>query len=482
LNLLFGTPTLRGASFAITISLIVTCGLTALYLLTEPHEGAFFFCGSMVLLVFHALATIVTTRLNLLYLFRYFLVWILIAIAASVYFIFDGKVLLHYLGERYQSLENTKILVAAGLYSLCGSLIGWHASLKRVQIINLYKHDGFLTQSKYLLRFGLIFAFFFGLLYLWKVGGPVTSQAGYASDAGVDFTFGVFSVFHFIGIALLLIAGVTPTGLQKKYIAFGIISLIPGLLAGSRADFLPQACLLTLLILGGRIENTSGRTSFSQILSLSSLGIILLLVGFLLASVTAVWRTGDISFLSAISEIANLGEELFIRNLWNKDVFFIETGNQMLGGLYSAIVQVKEGYTGFLMGESYFNYILMTPPAFLNLERPLGLEWLTAVDGEALTQGGIFEVAEAYWNFGFIGCFIISLAVSFLFGTLLRKGINQSNYFFLTWYIVFGLHGFRAIWYQNFVYFRIATVMLLVWGLSYFYLKWFIRNHGAIDT
>ena len=160
----------------------------------------------------------------------------------------------------------------------------------------------------------------------------------------------------------------------------------------------------------------------------------------------------------------------------DEKVIWLETGNMMLGGLYSAIVQVREGYTGLLLGKSYFNYLLISPPALLGLPRPLGLEWFTNIGGQLMSLGGIFEVAEAYWNFGLFGCFSVSFGLSYFFAWLLRRGVLHNNYFFLVWYFVFGIHGFRSIWYQNFSYFRLMTVMLVILGLSFLYFRWFSRD------
>ena len=173
---------------------------------------------------------------------------------------------------------------------------------------------------------------------------------------------------------------------------------------------------------------------------------------------------------------------LLIKGSSGDKMLYFETGNMMLGGLYSAIVQVKNGSTGFLLGKSYFNYFLITPPAFLNLPRPLGLEWATNIDGVIMTQGGIFEVAEAYWNFGILGCFFVSLFISYAFGWLLQRGLKANNYWYLVWYMVYGLSGFRSIWYQNFSYFRLMTVMFVIYFVSLYLFRWFVvdKYNGVI--
>jgi len=194
-----------------------------------------------------------------------------------------------------------------------------------------------------------------------------------------------------------------------------------------------------------------------------------------LASFIAIWRHGVSPWL-VFEILFKTDRGVVINDAYGHSMLYLETGNMMLGGLYSAIVHVGDGITGYLWGQSYVNYILTAPPAFLGLPRPLGLEWVTDINGQIMSQGGIFEVAEAYWNFGLIGCFVVSFLISYAFGRLLRRGIKYNNYFFLTWYLVFGFMGFRAIWYQNFSYFRIMTVMLVLYIVALVAARWFIRS------
>jgi hypothetical protein len=99
------------------------------------------------------------------------------------------------------------------------------------------------------------------------------------------------------------------------------------------------------------------------------------------------------------------------------------------------------------------------------------------IGDEIMTQGGIFEVAEAYYNFGLPGCLLVSLSISYIFGRVLKHGLARINFLVLTWYLVAGLHSFRSIWYQNFSYFRIATVILVVYFVSHLFFRWYSKNH-----
>ena len=84
--------------------------------------------------------------------------------------------------------------------------------------------------------------------------------------------------------------------------------------------------------------------------------------------------------------------------------------------------------------------------------------------------------------FGFAGCFIVSFSISYLFSWLLKQGLMKSNYFFLTWYIVFDLHSFRSIWHQNFSYFRLFTIMILIYFANRFICNRYVSNRRLVPV
>ncbi len=321
---------------------------------------------------------------------------------------------------------------------------------------------------------GIFLAVGFGLLYVWKAGGIVGSGKTYANgQEGFDFAFSVFNIFQYIGISLLLLAGVRNGYVHSGYLLLAVGSLILGMLVGSRADYLPQAFLILMVIYNRKVVEALCRHQYVRMIKWAVWAVVLMVVGYLSASFIAIWRNG-VNPVAAMSILLESDRGSLINEIYGHKILYLETGNMMLGGIYSAIVQARDGITGYLWGESYFNYLLIAPPAFLGFPRPLGLEWLTDINGEVMTQGGIFEVAEAYWNFGLIGCFFVSFLISYVFGWILKRGLKYNNYFYLTWYLVFGFMGFRAIWYQNFSYFRIMTVMLVVYVAALFAFRWFV--------
>lgn len=474
--LLFATPGVAGARRAIVYSLL-TLGLSVCLYLAAGIWPSLPFFGVMTLVIgVHGYIALITSNANILYIFRYFLVWVLVFSTAFIWFVYSGEVLVAPFGVDYQTAENTRLLVTAGVFSLCGSLMGWHVALLKFKCQG---YLGFTLSERYRRRMrvvGIFMAVGFGLLYVWKAGGIVGGGKTYADEQqGFDLAFGVFNIFQYIGISLLLLAGVRNGYIRTGYLLLAIATLILGVLVGSRADYLPQAFLLFMVIYNRQVVEALCGRQYIRMIKWTAWALVLVVAGYFAASFIALWRIG-IDPIVALSELLGSERGSLIQDVFGHEMLFLETGNMMLGSLYSAIVQVGDGITGYLFGESYFNYLLVAPPAFFGLPRPLGLEWKTDINGEVMTLGGIFEVAEAYWNFGLIGCLFVSFIISYVFGWLLSHGLKYNNYFYMVWYLVYGFMGFRAIWYQNFSYFRIMTIMVVIYVIALVFFRWFVKN------
>jgi hypothetical protein len=240
-------------------------------------------------------------------------------------------------------------------------------------------------------------------------------------------------------------------------------------MVGSRADYLPPLIVISLGLWSmyrqrRRHPVLSTHTSANETAKRLVLLLLLGSVGFLGGTAIAVWRQAPSTSLVDISdELLEKAPELLVNDVYGHRMIFIETGNMMVGGMYGLIENVSR--TGPLLGETYATYLLRTPPAFLGLPRPdqEDLAYRTDVGGIRMSQGGVFEPAEAYANFGLAGCFAVSFLLSYAMGFLLRRANEKGSIFLALWYLVFGLMGLRAIWYQNFGYYRIATIFVLIY-------------------
>lgn len=480
--LLFGTPKIVDVKKGLA-SLFLMLGLgTAIYMSSLISDAVPYFWLMTALIGLHGIATIRRTGANILYLFRYFLIWVLVFASTTVWAIYGGDVAVAPWGQQYQTHENTMKLVYAGFLSMSGAAIGWLLVFRRMERNGLGVFALSRSKQKLLSIAGGLLALSAGLSYLYATGGFVGSVGAYGSKPIPElFQFGVFNIFHYVGIAILLLASLAKGKINNRVILFILLTLMMGMLAGSRADYMPQALILLLLLYHKRINFFLRRFNYRKLVAFSVVGFLLVGLAYVLGSFIAIWRTtGDVAgTLDLLFRVDRLG---IIIPIYGQEMLWLETGNMMLGGLYAAIVNVEQGSTGLLLGESYFDWLLKAPPAFFGLPRPEGLEWAMDIAGERMSQGGVFEVAEAYWNFGFVGCFFVSFSISYFFGFLLKKGLKENNLFFLTWYLVFGFMGLRAIWYQNFSYFRIMTVMLVIYMIAWLFARWFIKNDRVRES
>lgn len=456
--------------------LIIICGFI-FYIYGNIIQTESVFLGYSLLLLYQAVTVLKRANVNILFFFRYFLVWILVFGTSAIWFVYGGEVKVAPWGVDYQTYENTLILVFAGFLSLCGSVLGWFASyLKKFKIVE-QSNLNLLSSSniKILKTAGIAITTMIVALYMYKVGGLLGGGATYANRGrDIGFEFGIFNVIHFTGISLILLSMYFQGKWSTKAYLFVVFTLALGVMSGSRADFLPQIFILLAPFIFGNIKGGTS-TSIRSLIMIASKAFVILIAGYLLALYVALWRDG-IDLFSVVEILIAKGRGIIINDVYGHPMLYFETGNMMLGGLYSSIVQTQND--GCLLGKSYYNYLLIAPPAFLGLPRPLGLEWFTDIGDIRMSQGGIFEVAEAYWNFGLVGCLIVSFLISRFMGYLLLKGLKGMNVFLLTWYLVMGFMGLRAVWYQNFSYFRIATVMVVIFLITKLLAAWYVKNRN----
>ena len=150
---------------------------------------------------------------------------------------------------------------------------------------------------------------------------------------------------------------------------------------------------------------------------------------------------------------------MFIVNYGPYKVFFTETLNHIIGGLYSFIHKVFVQNQPYLIGSSYIDYRPRLLPEGIRLDIQ-GLEWKTDIDGLLVTQGAVFEGAESFYNFSLPGVFIISFLIS-KFLSKLRTTTRYAPWPYIIYLTLF-LESFRYIWYQTFAFTRILSVFALL--------------------
>ena len=480
-NLLFGLPKEKQRQMAILAS-IIGVFLTLLWLALAPKEiSGFYYLIALSGLLAHGVITVLTSG-NLLFLFRYFLIWILISGTALAWGFFKGNVLVAPFGPHYQTHEATTAIVAAGMLALCGSSIGWNLALRNLAWREMYNYRPYLSKySRRLIYAGTLVSYFFAVFYIARAGGVVSEGNLYASESrqGLSIAFNVNNIFIFFGIGLIFLGVTVKAMTAEKVIGLAGGPLILCILTGSRGDYLPQLLVLVVVIITGHrfsqpLESSTQKLSslpWKNIVSLIVIGV----VGFYLSSFIADWRrTGSTSLAWQGLQDGNAGGSFILER--QHRMLNLETGNQILGTFYAVVVNLQLGFRDYLFGSSYLDYLLRSPPDILGLPRPQDLAWEMDIQGLGMAQGGIFELAEAYWNFGYTGSFLVPMLISFFFANLLKRALF-SGYacpFYACFFIAFGLHAPRSVWYQTFSYFRLITVFMVIYALAWLFAKSFV--------
>ena len=464
------TPTKKSVAYGIFLSVLASLFVAILYFVRAEIYSSVFFGVLFFCMLGHAILSYYWFRGNILIFFRYFLLFVPIFITVLAWWIWNGEVLTGPFGPQYQTLASTSLLVTCGFLSLMGCTSGWLAAFHGYSLSGGGLRASVVSERKLVLLVGVFLTIAFGVLYLIQSGGTLSAEQSYASTGGqgLGVEFGVFNIFQQMGISLLLLLGaVFAENRFRLYLIIGA-SLFMGIMAGSRADYLPSLMIISFYFwaLHTQIKQSVKPSLNRRMIETKRLMLFMLLgiFGFVAASGLAVWRVlPSLSVVEVAEILIDKGPELLVNDLYGHRMIYIETGNQAIGGMYGLIENVK--HDGFQLGSTYADYIMRTPPAFLGVDRPEDLAFRTGIGDTIMSQGGTFEPAEAYVNFGLPGCFVVSFILSYFMAFLLKTANKKGSILYGSWYLVFGLMGFREIWYQTFGYFRLATIFLLLYLL-----------------
>jgi hypothetical protein len=447
----------------------------------------------------HIFRSVLSFDGNIVIILRYLLIAIPIYVTSLLWFLYRGDVKTHYLGLAYQTLESTTVLVTGGFLSILGCALGWHWGCFRFSNLIISKqtsHPSSMvntylnSKKKNLAIVGCFGCLMVGVLYYYISGGLIGGGRAYNQNvmAGASL-FATSNVFQMFFAALALIASSKLERDFKIYVmTVTMLGFLLGILVGSRADYLfPMLIIAYVFFLDFRksrsqIRSESYDRSFKKKISLkssfkskilfSSLVFGLIIGAYFLASGIAIWRqgSGNNVFDIVLDLIFNYQDFLF-SEWYGERVFWMETANHAIGGFYSMIAQHDLGLYGYFPGETYLNMVPRLIPSFIRpdeWDQEMDLAWQTSIGGQVITQGGIFEPAEAYANFGILGCFFISALVSYFLVWLLKQSFKRHSIFYMAWYITCGFLMLRGVWYQNFAFVRAASVMAVLYILLYF--------------
>jgi hypothetical protein len=128
--------------------------------------------------------------------------------------------------------------------------------------------------------------------------------------------------------------------------------------------------------------------------------------------------------------------------------------------LFQVVGLVDDGHLALQHGQSYLNYLPQTLPTFLYPDRPLGFS-INNINGQVMT-GSLFELAEAYANFGVWGCLIVPGLLTYLGAIANREAIKRGTFMSYLWYGIALAIVIRGTWYQNFSFYKAPVSWLVV--------------------
>lgn len=139
-----------------------------------------------------------------------------------------------------------------------------------------------------------------------------------------------------------------------------------------------------------------------------------------------------------------------------------------LGPISTTFANVVYGFENGLLdhvyGASYLDYWMRIPPEFLYPDRPKDYATIFASIG-LQSGGGLFELAEAYVNFGILGVFAVPFLVSFILSYVLSAALHTKRLFWVFLATALVSVWIRGTWYQNFAYFKVLILCCLLAGL-----------------
>lgn len=249
--------------------------------------------------------------------------------------------------------------------------------------------------------------------------GPTVFEGVYGAGEGSGQLLGNLQSMGVVCLVLVFIAharlgrrglAVMPVLLAIYYLGWGIF------IRGGRLEFLSG--ILALLVAVPAVEGKVFRLRAFHYIALIVLAILMELWGSLRSTLAT--ESAE-TLVEGYARLADMG-------IYHAGTIsgIATTFSNILHMMGRHVVEPQWGMT-------YLEYILRSPPEFLYPSRPPDLS-LMFLDYGYASVGGIFELAEAYYNFGVIGCLVMPLLVSFTLSKIYMGALsgNWLRFFLLT--------------------------------------------------
>jgi hypothetical protein len=282
--------------------------------------------------------------------------------------------------------------------------------------------------------------------------GPSVLEGGYAEGEGKGQLLGNLQSMGVICLVIASIAGMRLRHPWTKYF-----------LAALTAYYLGWG----IFIRGGRLEVLSGILALAAAVP-AARGKLMRLrwyhyVGvILLAIFMEAWGTLR-GTLHAENITSETGSDILVgyKALQEAGIYHAGTISAIASTFSNTLHMIAHDVIHYRLGSSYFDYVLRTPPEFMYPGRPPDLAWMFEDYGyQAL--GGFFELAEAYLNFGILGCLVIPFLVSWFLSTCYRKAFRGSFFWYVLLTAMLSVF-FRGAWYQTFAFYKAVVTGLILY-------------------
>jgi hypothetical protein len=421
---------------------------------SEPNVYSLIIAGSMALV--SAMAAVVSCSIVTPLLYKLALLGFPAVILPVTVIFTSGKVAYH--GQIFQTPIMAGNVLTLGLLSISSSILGWKLGdiiFNRFRIFKVRPKNDFSIgdyKAKLYVRTPLI------LLtgYLTSIAlGPPVWEAAYASQS----------------TPLLLDLGGLPS-LCGLLITVSITEFIclryringPTIFFGAISIF---SLIYFMLIRGMRLEPTAVAVAIFVVwnetrekpLSLFFLMVLCILL-FLIIQLAGVLRANG-SISDYLAWLGKFNPSQYKSDFKASDsMIHFGTASDISATLFMTVGLVGSCVIPKLYGQSYFDYFARTIPQFIFPDRPQDKAHIFNDIGFS-SGGGFFELAEAYFNFGVIGCIIVPLIIATLL-SICYLGAKQRHRLSVWFLSVILFSMLRGTWYQNFAIYKTLVVGVVV--------------------
>ena len=303
-----------------------------------------------------------------------------------------------------------------------------------------------------------------------QAAGPTVFVATYASQPGGQ----LLGNTQNIGIICLLAVFVASYKVDVRYgrtvfMVVAIVFLVWAMfLRGLRQDVV--TAVLGIAVCYGLVHRRAYRLSLKGI----SVVLAFLFVVELMGAARAVIATEQVTFTDLWQLMASTLSE-------GRGAHHFGTVSPIATTFSNIVYLIDSKTMDLVFGKSFLEFIPRTPPEFLYPDRPRDYAWIFDDYGLGAT-GGIFELAEAYMNFGFLGALVIPGLISFLMAKAFYGALHRQSV--ISYFLLFTFLGMflRGTWYQIFAFYKsflTALILFVVFAVLHSLLRNAVRPAPA---